>query len=806
MIDLGKDLRFGLRMLLRQPTVTVISLLTLGLGIGASTAVFSVVDATLLSPPPFEEPDRIVRLFASKPSVGWDRMTISAPNFKDWSERSSSFEATGIFGAGAVNVTGEEHPDRLRAIRASSGVLQVLRIAPTLGRTADASYDHPDAKHVVLLSDRVWRERFSARADVVGSVLRIDDVPHEVIGVLPPETEAAVRSFDLWMPFTYGEVAEVRGNRHYGGFARLRDGVSAADADRELKTIAEDLAEAYPDSNRGHTATVVPLTEVLLGRKTRSVLYVLCAAVGSVLLIACVNIANLLLTTAGSREREFAVRTALGAGPTRLLRQLMVESALLAVGGGLLGIIFAFWSVDILTASLQSTMRFLGEPGVDGKALVFTLVVLGITSVGFGLPVALRASRSRFADIIRTNARTVLGTRRERLRRDLLVIGQVGLALALMISAVLMIRSLMALKAVDPGFDTDNLLTMRVSLPGERYPSETEQNAFFQSGVSEIATLPGVRTVSATSMLPLLGSNSNSGMSLEDHPISDPADTIFVGNEAVTPGYLKAIGIPLLEGRDFTDFDRADTPPVIIINHMMARHFWPDESAIGKRVKFGQPDSGLSVDGSCGRDGRPPADFARHRAAIRDPLSRGPVSVPDNDIRGPDAWRSGFHHHRGPERDLEGGTRPRDLRNRHHGRNRRRNTRSLDSLTNLLSGFGLIALVLALGGLYGVMSFTVGRRTQEIGVRMALGAEARSILRAILQRSAALILFGVLAGGLIARLLSMWLSGILFEVSAFDPAAYIAVAAGMLAVGLLASLVPAMRAASIDPVIALRNE
>lgn len=806
MKDLAKDLRFGLRMLLRHPTVTVISLLTLGLGIGASTAVFSVIDATLLTPLPFEEPDRLVQLFASKPSVGWERMTISAPNFRDWSEQSSSFEATGIFGFEAVNVRGEEHPDRLGAVRGSSGLLQTLRIQPTIGRRTDASHDHPDATRVVLLSDRVWRERFAAKLDVVGSVMSIDDVPHEVIGVLPPDVEAALPPFDLWLPFTYGDVAEGRANRHYGGFGRLREGVDIADADRDLKSIAEGLAETYPEANRGHTARVDSLTEILLGARVRSVLFVLCAAVGFVLLIAVVNIANLLLTTAGSREREFAVRTALGAGPGRLLRQLMIESALLAVGGGLLGIIFAFWSVDILTASLQSTMRFLGEPGVDGRALGFTLLVLGLTSVGFGLPVALRASRSRFADIIRSNARTVLGTRRERIRRDLLVIGQVGLALALMISAVLMIRSLMTLKAVDPGFDTHNLLTMRVSLPDERYPSEAERSAFVESGVSEIAAIPGVQSVSATSTLPLLGSNSNSGINVEDQPISDVADRVFVGNEAVTPGYLSTIGIPLLEGRDLTDFDRADTPAVIVINQMMARHFWPNESALGKRVKFGQPDSEnpwLDVVGVMGDhrqtslDTEPrfealysQAQFPSQAMTFVVRTKGDPASVAMEVQKA--IWRVG------PDLAIyQIDTMDAILA---------RNTRSLDSLTNLLSGFGLIALVLALSGLYGVMSFTVGRRTQEIGVRMALGAEARSILRSVLQRSAALVILGVLAGGLISWLLSWWLRGLLFEVSAFDPVAYIIVATGMLAVGLLASLVPAMKAAGTDPVIALRNE
>ena len=806
MMDFAKDLRFGLRMLLRHPTVTVISLLTLGLGIGASTAVFSVIDATLLSPPPFEEPDRLVRLFASKPAAGWDRMTISAPNFKDWTEQSSSFEATGIFGFSAVNVSGEEHPDRLRAIRASSGVLQVLRIQPPLGRTFDADFDRPDAKRVVLLSDTAWRERFASKPGVVGSVMLVDNVPHEVIGVLPPEVRSAMGRFDIWMPFTYGEVAESRGNRHYGGIARLRNGVSASEADADVKLVGDRLAEAYPDSNRGHTARVDPLTEILLGARVRSVLFVLCAAVGFVLLIACVNIANLLLTTAGSREREFAVRTALGAGPGRLLRQLMIESALLAVCGGVLGVIFAYWSVDILTASLQSTVRFLGEPGVDGRALGFTLLVLGATSVGFGLPVALRASRSRFADVIRTNARAVLGTRRERLRRDLLVIGQVGLALALMISAALMIRSLMTLKAVEPGFATENLLTLRVSLPEELYPTETEQDSFFQQAVREIAALPGVRSASACSMIPLLGSNSNSGISVEDHPISDPADTVFIGNEAVVPGYLRTMGIPLIEGRDFTDFDRSEAPAVLIINNLMAKHFWPNESAIGKRVKFGKPDSSnpwTEIVGVMGDhrqtslDTVPRFEALYAQAQFPSPAmtfvvrTGGDPAALTTEIQKA-IWRVG------PDLAIYQIDTMDTIVSR--------NTRSLDSLTDLLMGFGLIALVLALGGLYGVMSFTVGRRTQEIGVRMALGAEARSILRTVLQRSAVLILLGVLAGGLIARLLSWLLREVLFEVSAFDPTAYLVVATGMLAVGLLATLIPATKAARIDPVVALRDE
>ncbi len=806
MVDLVQDLRFGVRILFRHPAITIISMLTLGLGIGATTAVFSLVDATLLTPLPFEEPDRLVRLFTSKPAAGWARMTVSAPDFKDWSDQNSSFEAAGIYSFQAVNVRGDEHPDRLRAVLASAEVLRVLRIQPTLGRLYEPSADHADAERLVLLSDATWRQRFGAKPEVVGTTLQIDGVPHEVLGILPPEVEAAVGRFDLWTPFTYDSVTESRSSRHFATIARLREGVTASEADRETKVIGERLAETYPESNRGHTVRVEPLTEVLLGSQTRPVLFVLCAAVGFVLLIACVNIANLLLTTAGSREREFAVRTAVGAIPRRLVRQLLTESTLLTIGGGLLGIAVALWGVTLLTAILPPNLRTLGEISVDGRALVFTLLALGLTSVGFGLPVALRASKSRFADVIRTSSRAVLGTPRERIRRDLLVVGQVALALALMISAGLMLRSLRELRAVDPGFDTDNLLTLRVSLPDQLYPSDSERSEFFERTVAEIAALPGVRSASASSMIPLLGSNSNSGMSIEDHPISDPADTIFVGNEAVTPGYCETMGIPLLEGREFNAFDRSDTAGVIIINQNMARHFWPDESAIGKRVKFGTADRDtpwLEVIGVMGDHRQtslnveprfetlyPQAQMSSSAMTFVVRTHGNPASLTAEIQR--TIWKVG------PELAVYQVATMEEIL--------ARNTRSFDALANLLAGFGVIALVLALGGLYGVMSFSVARKTQEIGLRMALGAATQSILVNIIRKSLVLVLIGVLAGGLIAWFLGRLLQGVLFEVSALDPTAYIVTVAAMLTVGLLAGLVPALRAARVNPVIALRCE
>jgi putative ABC transport system permease protein len=806
MNDLACDLRFGIRMLLRHPTVTVISLVTLALGIGASTAVFSVVDSTLLTPLPIAEPQNLVRLFATKPAAGWKTMTISAPNFRSWVDQSSTLEVAGIFGADTVNFIAGDRPERLRAIRASSEVLRVLRMHPTVGRSYDASSDRPDSPHVVLLSDSIWRKHFGADPGVVGTTARIDDVPHEVLGVLPPEVEAAMGRFDVWTPFTYGEETEERGYRNFDAIARLRSGVTAAAADRDLSLIGERLAETYPETNRGHSVTVVPLNRVLLGSDTRSALYTLCAAVGFVLLIGCVNIANLLLATASSREREFAVRAALGAGPRRLVRQLVTEAALLTVGGGALGVAVAIWSVDVLTAGLNATVGNLREAAVDLRALGFTVAVLGATSVGIGLPVALRATSSRFAEAIGPSDRAARGGRRDKLLRDVLVVGQVALALALLISAGLMIRSLIALKSVDPGFETSHLLSAAVSLPDKRYPTDADKNSFFERAVSEIASLPGVRSASATSMIPLLGSNSNSSMSIEEHPISDPADKIFVGNEAVTAGYLATMGIPLLEGRDISVDDRADSPGVIVINRHMARHFWPDESALGKRVKFGPLDSDfpwLEVIGVMG-DYRhtsldtgprfetlyPQAQFPGPAMTFVIRTEHDPTSV-IGDVQTA-IWRID------PELALSDVASMDEIVDR--------NTLSVADLAKLLGGFGLIGLVLALGGLYGVMSFSVSRMTREIGVRMALGAEAGTILAAILRRSATLILAGVLAGSFIAWLLSRWLRGLLFDISALDPIAYAVVAAGMLATGILAGLLPARRAARINPVIALRHE
>jgi putative ABC transport system permease protein len=806
MAPVVRDVQFAVRILVRNPLMTLISILTLGLGIGASTAVFSVVDATLLTPPPFQEPDRLVRLFTTKPAAGWSRMTTSLADYRDWREQSTSFEELGIYWYEPLNQSGDDHPERLLGVRATASVLTVLGTPATVGRGHDAGQDLPGAGREVLLSDSYWRRRFGANPKVVGTTLDLDGVPHEVLGVLPPEIEVAFGRFQVWLPFTYDPEVYTRSVRSFLVIGRLTPGVNVADADAEVKAIADRLAEAYPDENRGHGATVVSLTDVLLGRDTRPVLSMLVVAVGFVLLIACVNIANLLLALAGSREREFAVRAALGAGTPRLVRQLLTESALLAVVGGGLGVAIAVLGVDILAAGLEATIGPIGEIAIDRRALCFTLLLMCVTTVGFGLPVAMRASTSRFSDLVRAGTRSVLGSRGARVRQDLLVIVQVAMALALLVSAVLMIRSLIALRTVDSGFATDHLLTLSASLPEQGYASDGARAEFVESAVYEIQTVPGVQSAAAVSVIPLIGNNGNSSVTIEDRPVQDPADKIMVGSEVATPRYLETMGIPLIEGRIFTSLDRADTPGVVIINRHMAHHFWPEESAIGKRMKFGRPDSDtpwLEVIGVMGDYRQTSLDTPVRFETLR-PQAQAAASAVTFVVRthGDPAttttdvqtaiWRVD------PDLALYAVATMDEIADA--------NTRALGNLAILLSAFGVVALVLAVGGLYGVMSYSVSRMTREIGLRMALGAEARMILLVVVRRSAMLVLLGLGAGSLLAWLLSDALRGMLFGVSALDPVTYLAVAAAMLSAGLVAGLIPASRAARIEPVVAMAGE
>ena len=792
------DLKFAIRVLLRNPTMTVISVFTLGLGIGATTAVFSVVDATVLTPPPFPDPGRLVRLYSTKPSAGWTRMTLSLPDFVDWREQSTSFDEMGVFEYTTYNLSGSDQTERVTAVRADAGVLRALGSTPTLGRAHYPTEDRPGGSRVVMLSDSFWHQKFGADPTVVGETVILDGVGHQVIGVLPPAVESAFQPFQLWAPFTTDPATAERSFRNSAAVARLAPGASLARAATELDGIGARLAETYPDSNSGYGVRVISLSEVLLGADSRRVLELIATTVGFVLLIACVNIANLLLAATGSREREFAVRAALGAGTARVARQVLTESALLAVVGGGFGVAMAYLAVPILTAGLEATIGPMGDLSVNRRALLFALALLGATTLGFGLPAAMRASGSHFSNLIRSGSRSVLGGRGARIRRDCVVVAQVAMALAVLISASLMTRSLAALRTVDPGFETDERLTLSVSLPDDRYPSETEQAAFFDRALEEIRALPQVRSAAAVSVIPLIGYNGNASMTFEDRPDPDPAKKVFVGALVATPYYLETMGIPLKAGNDFVGVGRGATPG-IIVNQFMAETFWPGESALGKRVKYGPRDSELpwlEVVGVMGDYRQTSLDVeVRFETLVPPTLFASPTMTFVVRTHGdPAAATTDVRTAVGradPDLAVFGIATMAEIK--------ADNTRAQNDLVAMLAAFSLVALVLATGGLYGVISYTVSRTTHEIGVRMALGAEAQTILLAVLRRTMKLVLSGLAVGGLLAWLLSRSLGGLLFAVSATDPVTYLAVAVLMLVVGLVAGLVPALRASQDRP-------
>jgi putative ABC transport system permease protein len=805
MTALLQDLRFAARVLARNPMVTTISVLTLGLGIGATAAVFSVVDATLLTPLPFPEPDELYRVYTSKLTSSRSRMTVSLPDCADWRDRSASFYDMGVFEYGTYNLAGDGHPERVTAVHADAGLLRVLGLPPVVGRAHVAAEDGPGGGGVVMLSHGLWQRRFGGDPAVVGDTVVLDGVAHEIIGVLPAAVQTAVSPFDLWMPLAADPTSSERSRRASSVLARLAPGVEPAVAAAEMDAIAARLAEAYPNSNRGYGVRIVPLSEDLLGTSSRRVLTMLAASVAFVLLIACVNIANLLLAAATSREREFALRTALGAGTARMVRQVLTEAALLASVGGAFGLVTASWGVRILSAGLEATIGSVGDISVDQRALGFTVLVLVATTLGFGLPAALRASGTRFSGLIRTGTRSVIGGRASTMHREALVVAQVAMALALLISAAVMNRSLLALQAVEPGFDTEGRLVLSVSLPEEQYPSETEQSAFFERAMEEIEALPGVRSAAAASTIPLIGNTSNASVTFEDRPDPDPADKIFSGVEIVTPGFLETMGIPLLHGTDLDGVGRGSTPGVIV-NQYLAESIWPGESALGKRLKYGPRDSEipwLEVVGVMGDYRQAALDReVRFETLVSYDLFSSPAMTFVVRTDGGPAAAAGSV--RAAVWRIDPGLAIHDVATM--AEIRAANTRSQNDLANMLAAFSLVALVLAAGGLYGVISYTVSRKTHEVGVRMALGAQTRAILLSVVRRTARLLAAGVLAGGLLAYLLTLTLGSVLYEVSASDPVSYLGVAAVMLTVGFAAGLVPAVRAARIDPTVALRYE
>jgi len=805
------DLRYAIRSLLKSPRFTAIAVLVMALGIGANAAMFSVVYHVLLRPLAYPRPDRIV--FVQETSLRHGGMNSTAPaTYTDWRDQQHVFQSIAAAELWGASLTGAGRPEQVEGLKASTSLLSVMGVPPMLGR-GFLPEDDQAAGRVVLLSHGLWQRRFGGDRSIVGQSLTLNGADYRVIGVMPPEFRFppfwALKT-ELWVPLVFPpQRSNDRGGRSLRVFARLQDGVTIDQAAAEMSTIARRIEQAYPETNADSGARVMPLTEVVVGQ-VKPALLVLLGAVAFLLLIACANLANLMLGRASRRQKEIALRLALGAGRRRLVRQLLVESVLLSAAGGALGLLLAYWSVHALSASIAEASRFTlpryQEIGIGAAVLLFTFAVSSATGILFGLVPALQCSRPDLQAALKDGGRGTSRFSRTPLR-SLLVVGEVAISLMLLSGAGLMLRSFARLGAVDAGFDPHNVLTMRVVLTGSPHGATPQtRNQFYRQVLDQVAAVPGVESVSGINHLPLAGDLWTFSFLVEGRPAPAPADVPGAVFRVVFPGYFRTMRIPLLRGRDFDAHDDPSAPRVVVINEAMANRWWPREGAVGKRIRLGREGPWYTVAGVVKnveqREWGATADSEFYFSQWQNPEDiQRYLTVVARTAGNPLAMASAVQNQVWSlDRDLPIG-----------------DVLSLEQVvdravwqprfsTTLLGGFAALALVLAAIGIYSVMSFDVSRRTQEIGIRMALGAKPGDVMRSVLRGGGQLAGIGTAIGLVGALALTRCMKTLLYEVSATDPAALLAAAALLAFVALAAVWLPARRATRVDPMIALRSE
>jgi putative ABC transport system permease protein len=807
------DLKHAVRLLARQPGVTVVAVVTLALGIGANAAIFSAVDAILLRPLPYENPGRLVMVWEKRQAEGVFDNLVAPADYMDWAKMNTVFESTAAYAPTTRDLTGAGDPTRLGAGAVSPEFFKVFRVRPQLGRTFEAGEGVEGRNRVVILGHGLWQRRFGADPAVIGRVLVLNGLPFEVIGVLPATFEFPDSSLEIWAPLAFEGTSEPlsRALHNFFVYARLKPGVSLQQARGEMDRLGAQLSGQYPETNRNHGIWVTSLRDQITGPAQRSAaqgsslrsgLLLLLAAVAFVLLIACVNVANLLLARAAGRRREMAVRAALGAGRARLAGQSLTESVVLSLAGGLVGLVVAHWGIGGLKPLAPRGVPVVGleHLGVDLRIAVFTCVLSIATGLIFGLLPALQLARQDLNTALKDGSRTA-GSVRRRLRLAL-VVSEIALASLLLVGAGLTLRSFQTLLRVQPGFAGDGVLTALVTLPGARYRNVETLLAAVDQIEARFSAIPGVRAVGATSHLPLSGQDSRRGLIVEGR-VAPPDTPTRAHPRSVTPGYFRAMGIQLASGRLFTDADRAGAPPVAIVNETMARSYWPGKSPVGLRVQYTGTPEIREVVGVI-RDVRHWGLDAQVNPEMYVPLSQltmgtltFAVAAQEGD---PASLASGIREQLralDPDLPLSNVRTMRDVAVRSVGTKR--------AAMMLLAAFGVLALVLAAAGIYGVMAHLVALRTSEIGVRMTLGAKPVALMRLILQEGLSQTAVG-LAIGLGASVFVMRaFQTMLYEVSPADPFTLIAVAIVLMATAALACLIPARRAMRVDPVEALRQ-
>jgi putative ABC transport system permease protein len=793
-----QDVRYALRLLVKQPGITTVAILTLALGIGANTAIFSAVNAVLLRPLPYPHADRLVNVWEKRLAEGVLDNVVSPADFLDWSKMQRSFDAFAAMTSTTADLTGMGEPVRLFTGAVSPPFFDALGVNMALGRNFRPEEALVGQDNVVILSHKLWQERFSSDPAAVGRKVLLNGVPHEVVGVLPSTFEFPDPTLVIWEPLAFGGPTPPPRTSHYlRVYARMREGVTLQQARADMDRIGAQLASQYPEANRNHSAHVALLRDELRAPVKESLLTLL-TAVGFVLLIACVNVANLLLARAASRRREMAVRAAVGAGRWRLAGQALTESVLLALLGGLAGLVVANWGINLLRQITPPDLLVLGADHVrlDPTVLAFTLLLSIVTGLIFGILPAWQLASQDVNESLKEGGRSPAGVRRR--LRVALVVSEIALASLLLVGAGLTLRSFQTLLNADPGFKQDRLLTAYVSLPAARYSQDPQSLAAFTEIERRLAALPGVRSVGATSHLPLSGQDSRTGVEIEGREPTPDTPT-RAHPRAVTLDYFKTMGIRLIEGRNFAPSDDGESPSVVIVNETMAKRYWPGQSAIGKRLKSGgRPREVIGVVSDVKHWGfdRPtnPEMYQSQKQWVWDGLTF--VLATDLDpVTLTAAVRSEL---KGVDPDLP-------LSNIRTMEEVAAESVAARRSTMLLLGiFGALALVLAAAGIYAVMAQLVTLRSTEIGVRMTLGARPSTVMRLVLKEGLIQAVTGLAIGLVTAVLVMRGFKTILFRVSPADPLTLIAVAVLLLATATLACVVPARRAMRVDPVRALR--
>ena len=809
---LWQDVRFGIRMLAGRPAFTSLAVLILALGIGANTAMFSLVHGVVLTPLPFNEPDRLVQLWETNPLRNWTHATASPANVLDWRERNRVFEAiafypgmddrTPMYSQSTLTADGTD-PERLRGIQVSTNFFAVLGVSPSIGRTFEPGDGEAGRNRVLVLSDTFWRARFQADPAVVGREFTVNGRPYLVIGVMPRSFRFPAADIQAWSPFVMTpEIAALRRPHYLRPIGRLKPGVTVAQARAEMTSIAAALEKQYPETNTQMGAGLGPLQDFVVG-DVRTPLLVFLGAVLLVLLIACANLANLLLARASGRRREFAVRAALGGAGWRLARQLLVESLLLALAGGVAGLAVGQWGIGLIVSATPGNVPRLDEVALDGRVLVAVAIVTTFTALLFGLAPAWQAAHPDVAWVREGTRSTAAGAR----TRRALVIAQIAASVALVGCAGLLLRSFERLQAVSPGFDPDQAIAFRVSLPSAKYgDNDAKPVAFFEQFLDRVQSVPGVTAAGGSTVLGLQGQGWTGDLFIDGRPDVWGRE---LRHKEVTPGYFPAMGLPILSGRNFTDADGPNAPRVVIVNETLVRTFFGEEDPLGKNLRFGRARPGGPTPPAwtivgVARDEKQngldedvrPAVYASHRQDG----TLGMTFV----VRSSTAPAALLPAFRRELRGLDPGVGLFDVRSLREVVDE---SVSRQRFTTWIVGiFAALALIIAAVGVYGVVSYSVSGRIREIGLRMALGATRRSVTRLVLRETFVLLGVGLAGGLLLCVSATRAIKTLLFDTAATDPLTYVGVVAVLFFSGMVASYVPLRRALAVDPNVALRYE